>query len=84
MFAPQSAQCLIGQIRQWDETILVPLAAPDMNLFALTVDIADLQGQGLGKAQAHGIGGQHKNPVAQFSCGTDQFFNFADGENIGQ
>jgi len=57
MFAPQGAQCLIGQIRQWDETILVPLAAPDMNQFALTVDIAHLQGQGLCETQSHEIGG---------------------------
>jgi hypothetical protein len=47
MFAPQGAQCLIGQIRQRDETILVALAAADMNQFALTVDIAHLQVQGL-------------------------------------
>jgi hypothetical protein len=45
MFAPQSAQCMIGQIRQWHETIFAPLAAADMNLFALTVDIAHLQRQ---------------------------------------
>ncbi len=47
MFAPQSAQCLIGQIRQWDETILVTFASSDMNLFALTVDITHLQIEGL-------------------------------------
>ena len=47
MFAPQSAQCLIGQVGQWDETILMALAAADMYLFALSVDIAHLQGQGL-------------------------------------
>ena len=84
MFAPQSAQGLIGQIRQRNETILVPLAAPDMNLFALSVDIAYLQGQGFGKAQTHGIGCQQINPVAQLARGTDQFFNFGDGENVGQ
>jgi len=53
MFAPQRAQGVIGQIRQWDETILVALAAPDMNPLARTVDIPDLQSQGLRKAQAH-------------------------------
>jgi hypothetical protein len=58
-----SAQCLISQIRQWDEPILVSLAAADMDQFALTVDIAYLQGQGLCKAQAHGIGSQQKNPI---------------------
>lgn len=71
MFAPQSAQCLIGRIRQRDETILVPFAAPDMNSFALTIDIAHLQGRGLRKAQPHGIGCQQKNPVAQFARRTE-------------
>ena len=84
MFAPQRAQGVIGQIRQWDETILVALAAPDMNPLARTVDIADLQSQGLRKAQAHGIGRQQENPVAQLACCTDQLFNFGGGENIGQ
>jgi hypothetical protein len=83
MFAPQGAQCLIGQIRQWDETILVSLAAADMNQLALTVDIAHLQGQGLSESQAHGIGCQQENPVAQLARGTDHWFNFGDGENIG-
>jgi len=69
---------------QGDETILLPLAAADMNHFALTVDVAHLQGQGLRKAQAHGIGCQQKNPVAQFAGRSDQLFNFADGEDIGQ
>jgi hypothetical protein len=64
MFAPQGAQCLIGQIRQGDETILVSFASADMNQFALTVDIACLHGQGLGEAQTHGIGCQQKDPVA--------------------
>ena len=84
MFAPQGAQGVIGQIRQWDETILVALAAADMNHFALPVDIAHLQGQGFRKAQAHGIGCQQKDSIAQFACCSDQLFNFGDGENIGQ
>ena len=42
MFGPQSAQCVIGQIRQRDEAVLVSLAAPDMNLLALAVYIAHL------------------------------------------
>jgi len=84
MFAPKSAQGLIGQIRQGDETILVALAASDMYLFALTVDIPHLQRQGLSEAQAHRIGCQQKDPVAQFACRTDQPFNLRDGENIRQ
>ena len=58
MLAPQGAQCLIGHIRQRNETILVPLAAADMNQLALTIDITHLQGKGLAEAQAHGIGCQ--------------------------
>ncbi len=84
MLAPQSAQCLIRQIGQRDETILMALAAPDMYLFALTVDIAHLQRQGLSEAQAHRIGYQQKGPVAQLACRTDQLFNLSDGESIGE
>jgi hypothetical protein len=46
------------------------------------VHFAHLKGQCLKEAQAHGIGGQQKNPVAQFACGTDQLFNFGNGQNI--
>ncbi len=58
------------------------LASPDMYLFALTVDIAHLQRQGLSEAQAHRIGCQQKDPVAQPECGTDQLLNLGDGDNI--
>ena len=84
MLAPQGAQCLIGQIRKWDEPIFVPLAAPDMNQLALAIDIAHLQGQGLREAQAHGIGCQQKNPVSQVACHPNYLFNFGNGENIRQ
>jgi hypothetical protein len=60
------------------------LTAPDVNLFALTVDIAYLQRQGFSEAQAHGIGCQKKDPVAKIAGGTDQLFNLGDGQNIGQ
>jgi hypothetical protein len=73
---------LIGQVGQWDEAILMALAAPDVYLFALTVDIPNLQGEGLSEAQAHRIGCQQKDPVAQLACRTDQLFNLSDGENI--
>ena len=82
MFAPQSAKCLIRQVGQWYETILMALATPDMYLFALAVDISHLQRQGLSEAQAHRIGCQQKDPVAQLACRTDQLFNLRDGENI--
>lgn len=36
------------------------------------------------RGEAHGIGCQNENPVAQVACRTDQFFHFGDGENIGQ
>ena len=84
MFAPQSAQSWICQVGQGDETILMALAAPDMYLFALTVDIPNLQRQGLAEAQAHRIGCQQKDPVAQLACRTDQSLDLGDGENIGQ
>ncbi len=74
----------MGEIRQWDETVLVAFSSADMNQFPLTVDIAHLQVQGLGEAQAHGIGYQKKDPVAQLACRTDQLFDFAHSENIGQ
>src|SRR5450759_3276517 len=84
MLAPQSAKCLIRQVGQWYETILMALAVPDMYLFALAVDIPHLQRQGLSEAQAHRIGCQQKDPVAQLACRTDQLFNLRDGENIRQ
>ncbi len=55
-----------------------------MHLFALAVDIADFKRQGFAQAQAHRIGCQQKDPVAQLACRTDQLFNLSDGENIGQ
>ncbi len=48
----------------------------DMNLFAFSVNVADSQRQGFAQPEAHRIGGQKENPVAQFSCFSDKLFNF--------
>ena len=47
MSGPQFTQGVAGQIRQWDEAVLVALAATDMNTMAPGIDITDLQGQRL-------------------------------------
>ena len=59
-------------------------SAPNVDPLALTIDVAHLQGERLRQAQAHGIGHEQENPVAEFAGGTDQFFHFGYGENIRQ
>ena len=67
MFDPQRAQCLIGQIGQGDEPIFMALATADMHLFAFSVDIADLQGQGLTEAQAREIYGAGQVEITEYN-----------------
>jgi hypothetical protein len=82
VLAPQSPQCPTGQIGQWHQTILVPLATPDVHLFVLRIDIANFKRQCLTQAQAHRIGRQQKDPVTQFTCGADQLLDLGQGKNI--
>ena len=68
---------------------LSPWAVPfgstsDMDLSALSVNVADLQGLCFTQAQAHGIGRQQKYPVTKFSSGGDQVFYFRHSEYIGK
>lgn len=84
MFTPQGAQCLIGEIWQRHQAILMSLATTDMDSFALAVDIPHLQRQPLAQAQSHPVGRQEKNPLAQFACGADQLLDLGQGEDIGK
>ena len=48
------------------------------------IDITDLQSQSLAQPQPHGIGGQHKDAIAQFSRGADELRHLRDAEHIRQ
>ena len=84
VFAPQSAQSAAGEVGQWHQAVLVALAAADMDLVALGIDIADFKSQGFTQAQTHGVGSQEEHAVAQFAGGADQAFDFGEGEDIRQ
>jgi len=53
----------MGEFGQRHQTVLVALAAADMDLHALPVDVAHLQRQRFVQTQPHRIGGQQKDPV---------------------
>ena len=64
VFGPEHAQCAASEIGQGNEAIFVALTTADMHPLGFSIDIADLKGQGLAETQAHGIGGEEKDPVA--------------------
>ncbi len=82
VFGPQHAQCAAGEIGQWHKAILVTLAVPDMDPSPLGIDVADLKGQRLAETQALGLGGQHKDPVAQFAGRTNESLHLPRCQNI--
>ena len=82
MPAPQRPQCLVGQIGQRHQPILVALAAMGMHLSIGAVDVAHLQRQGFPETQAHRVGDQQEYPIAQLTSGADQLFYLGASENI--
>lgn len=84
VFAPQGAQGPAGEVGQRDQAVFMALAATDVDLLSLRIDVADFKGQGFAQAQAHRVGGQEEDAVAQFTGGADQAFDFGEGEDVGQ
>ena len=57
VLTPQGTQRLMGEVRSGYQPIFMALAAPDMHLLVLAINVTDLQGQCFAQAQTHGIGG---------------------------
>ena len=84
VLAPEPAQGAVGAIRQGHEAVLVALAAANVDLMLCGIDIAHFKGQGLAQAQAHGIGGEDKDAIAQLASGGNDAGDLIGGEDIGQ
>lgn len=82
MLAPQRAQGVVREVGQRYQSVLMPLAAPDVDLAVRAVNVADLKRDGLPEAKAHRVGHQQENAVAQFARGADQLLDLSAGENI--
>ena len=67
-------------VLQEQKPVLVALAAANMDLMECRINIAHFKGQGLAQAQAHGIGGEDKDPVAQLASGGNETANLVASE----
>ena len=77
----QNAQRRIGQRHQ---AVTVAFGVADVHAAPCAIDIADLQGQALAKAQAQAVQHKIKHPVAQGAGGSKQGLRLCDGDDIGQ
>ena len=79
---PEISQNLQCFFRQWDQPVLVALGVANMDSHGNGIDIADLKGDTLAKAQAQRVDGEKKDPIAQLACGGDQLMELLDGQDI--
>ena len=71
-------------VLQEQKPVLVALAAANVDLMECGIDIAHFKGQGLAQAQAHGIGGEDKDPVTQLASGGNEGADLVTSENVRQ
>ena len=79
---PEISQNLQCFFRQWDQPVLVALGVANMDSHGNGIDIADLKGNPLAKAQAQRVDSEKKDLIAQLACGGDQLMELLDGQDI--
>ena len=70
--------------RQWDEAVLGPLAAMDVDHHPRAVDVADLEVQPLAEPQAQRVDGPEIGAVVGRADGGDEPTDLVDGEDVGE
>ena len=78
---PPDAQQFEQLRRQHCVTVLAPLAALDAQQHALGIDIADLERDNFGDAQAGAVGGSERRLVLRRCCRAQQEGHFLDAEH---
>ena len=69
MHVPETAQQLMGGLRQRDQAIPIALGVADMDAPARAIDIADLQAQPFTESQSQAVEREEEHPVAEDAGG---------------
>ena len=70
--------------RQWDEAVLGPLAAMDVDHHPGAVDVADLEVQPLAEPEPQRVDGPEIGAVVGRADGGDEATDLVDGEDVGE
>jgi len=81
---PMTAQALQGRFRQRHEAVFGALAAVDMDHFALTVDVGDLQMLGFLQSQTAGVDGGEEGAVMRCANAAEDGAHLLEGQYGGQ
>ena len=84
MRGPVFAEGLERARRQWDEAVLGPLAAMDVDHHAGGVDVADLEVEALAEPEAQRVDGPEVGAVVGRADGGDEAADLVDGEDVGE
>ena len=81
---PLLAQKQQGALGQRDVTVLIALAAPDVQEHAFGIDVRDLEPQTFAQAQATGVDGDETDAMIQGGNGGEDAAHFGAGEHDGE